>query len=314
MLTGAKSGIHLVFIAILMILWVCSAHAEVGGSRLETSAVKQSSDGNRLFVYTRSQTQTPLANVYIITGYTGINHIAEQDVIALLCGVSNRVVVMHPRGTGYSDGTRGDVRDYGRFMRDYIEILNEDIGHLAGNSKVILYGHSISTAIALHLAPSLSRVDGILLVNPPCRMKSAPGMTPTMADYVKYAAYMVFAPHKPVVNMGGDPSRIENLAERTEAMARASDPLLVNTISMYLMIESKKLLDQMGIAASRSDYPLLLVYGLADSIVDREGCAEIYRLWKGSRKTFLEVPEGPHGRVTVLKARETVQSWIKSLY
>ena len=64
-------------------------------------------------------------------------------------------------------------------------------------------------------------------------MKTSKGMTPGVFDYVRYAGYMIFAPHNPIVNMAGNFSEIQNMEEKKEAEAREKDPLLVKYISMY---------------------------------------------------------------------------------
>ena len=51
---------------------------------------------------------------------------------------------------------------------------------------------------------------------------------------------MIFARHKPIVNMAGGPSLIENEEDRKESEQRINDPLLVKHFSMYMMMESKK--------------------------------------------------------------------------
>ena len=78
----------------------------------------------------------------------------------------------------------------------------------------------MSCAIALKVAGELQKTDGLILVNPPYRLKSAKGMTPGAGDYLRYICYYIFAPHVPVVNMAGEPSSIENETDRIESEAR----------------------------------------------------------------------------------------------
>ncbi len=100
--------------------------------------------------------------------------------------------------------------------------------------KIILFGHSMSCAIALKVAGELQKTDGLILVNPPYKLKSAKGMSPGFGDYLKYIGYYIFAPHVPVVNMAGDPSVIENESDKKESEARSNDSLLVKYFSMRL--------------------------------------------------------------------------------
>lgn len=271
------------------------------------------SDGAKIFVHTFLPGGHANASIYVLSGITGINHNREKDLIEALSGGKNRVVVIHPRGTGYSDGKRGDIQDFSRFLDDYAEIINSDLLPGKNYGKIILFGHSMSTAIVLRIAEKINKMDGAILVNPPFKMKPAKGMSPTLGDYFKYAFYYVFAPHKPVVNMAGNPALIENEEERMEAEARGRDPLLVNYFSLYSMNQSRKMMANMKKKAQKADYPLLLIYGNKDSIVEKSGCDEIFAAWKNPRKQFEIVENGPHGKLTVLKAMDKIQVWISGL-
>ncbi len=270
------------------------------------------SSGNLIYSYEYLPSGTACATVYILSGITGINHNSEMDVIMLLSGGVYRVVVIHPTGTGYSEGARGSLRNFDVFIDDYTETVAADLGHQPPGHRAFFYGHSMSCAVAMLLAQRLPQVSGIILVNPPLRMKASKGMTPSFFEYIKYASYMIFAPHKPVVNMAGDPSLIENPEERREAVERSEDPLLVKYFSMYMMLQSKKMMDTMAERAEDIDLPLLLVYGSADSIIEKSSCMEIFNRWKCPDKTFLTVTDGPHGKMTVIMAEAAIADWLQS--
>jgi len=271
------------------------------------------SDGTRIFVHTSLPKGDISASIYLLSGITGINHNSEKDIIEALVGEKNRVVVIHPRGTGYSEGKRGDIEDFSKFVDDYAEIINKDVLPGRDGGKVILFGHSMSTAVVLHVAEKINRIDGAILVNPPFKMKPAKGMSPTIGEYIKYAFYYAFAPHKPIVNMAGNPALIQDEAERTEAVARGNDPLLVKYFSLYYMNKSRQLMAAMVNKAKKADYPLLLIYGSNDSIVEKSGCDEIFDAWKNPHKQYEIVENGPHGKLTVYKAADKIQGWIIDL-
>ena len=105
----------------------------------------------------------------------------------------------------------------------------------------------------------------------------------------------------PIVNMAGDPSIIENEADRRESEERNNNPLLVKYFSMHYMSESKKIMDAMINNAQQADYPLLLLYGENDMIVDKAGCDEIYSAWKDQNKNYEIINGGSHGKSTVIK-------------
>jgi len=51
---------------------------------------------------------------------------------------------------------------------------------------------------------------------------------------------------------------------------------------MRSMTESKKIMDAMVVNAQQADYPLLLLYGDNDMIIDKAGCDEIFSAWKAT--------------------------------
>lgn len=269
-------------------------------------------DGAKIFVSEHIPAGGSEKTIYIISGITGINHNNEKDLIGLLSNSENRVVVIHPRGTGYSEGTRGDIGP-GAIITDYSEIILRDSSYSTENKRILLYGHSMSCAIALELAGKVPEVDGVILVNPPLKLKPAKGMSPGLSNYLKYFGYYVFAPHAPVVNMAGDPSLIGDESDRLESEQRNNDSLLVKYISMRCMAESKKIMNAMLENARQADFPLLLLYGENDNIVDKSGCDDIFTEWKGRNKTYLIIKGGSHGKSTVLKGAEIITKWIEDL-
>ncbi len=269
-------------------------------------------DGLKIFVYEYVPVSDFKNTIYIISGITGINHKSEKDITELLSNNVNRVVVIHPRGTGYSEGIRGDV-DPDAIIKDYSEIISRDSSYTTGNKKILLYGHSMSCAFALEVAERLSEVDGEILINPPIKLKPAKGMSPGLLNYLKYIGYYVFAPHKPVVNMAGEPSLIGDEPDRFESEQRNNDPLLVKYFSMRCMAESKKIMNAMLDNAMQADFPLLLLYGENDNIVDKAGCDEIYSAWKSQNKNYEIIKGGSHGKSTVMKGAETITKWIESI-
>ncbi|NTW32553.1 MAG: alpha/beta hydrolase [Bacteroidetes bacterium] len=269
-------------------------------------------DGLRLFIYDYRPKENYNSTIFIISGITGINHNNEKDIIELLSDNKNRVVVIHPRGTGYSEGRRGDISNFKSFINDYSEIITNDRDYCSKEHKVFLFGHSMSTSVLLAVADNLSNLSGAILVNPPYIQKAAKGMTPGFGQYIKYALYFIFAKHNPVVNMAGTPSKIENDEDRKESELRVNDPLLVKYFSMYYMNESRKLINSMLDYCRKADYPLLLVYGMKDNIVDKKGCDLIYENWKHSNKQYLLIENGSHGKSTLLQAKEKIINWIKN--
>jgi len=270
-------------------------------------------DGTKIFVYEYVPKSEYKSTIFIISGITGINHNNEKDIIEKLSNNENRVVLINPRGTGYSEGKRGDILNFSDFIEDYVEIIKGDKSYQDSKQKIILYGHSMSCAVALVVSGELQEIDGLILINPPYKLKSAKGMSPSVGDCLKYVGYYIFAPHAPIVNMAGDPSIIENEGDRRESEIRNNDPLLVKYFSMHYMLESKKIMDAMVKYARQADYPLLLLYGKNDMIVDKAGCDEIFATWKNPNKNYEIINDGSHGKSTVLKGSEIIINWMDKI-
>ena len=244
----------IVFTFLIVIFISCSVMNNPIRPRLskgEQGTFFTSKDGVKIFVYEYIPSAQYNSTVFLISGITGINHQAEKDLIEILAGEANRVVVIHPRGTGYSAGKRGDISNFSAIIDDYVEIIQNDPDYQSGLCKILLFGHSMSAAFVLAVAAQLENIAGAILVNPPYILKKAKGMSSGFGQYMKYAVYMIFAKHKPVVNMAGDPSVIENEEDRQESEQRQNDPLLVKYFSMYMMMESKKIINSMLIIPKR---------------------------------------------------------------
>ncbi len=106
----------------------------------------QVKDGTQLFVCDYVPVQDYAATIFIISGITGINHHQEKELIEQLSNGKNRVLVIHPRGSGYSEGKRGNISDFSLFIDDYIEIITKDKDYKLPK-PILLFGHSMSCAI-----------------------------------------------------------------------------------------------------------------------------------------------------------------------
>jgi len=270
-------------------------------------------DGCNIFIYDYKPVQEYKSTIYIISGITGINHNNEKDIVKQLSNNQNRVVVIHPRGSGYSEGQRGDISNFYLFINDYIEIITQDNDYKTKNHPIILYGHSMSCSIVTAIAEKTKNISGAVLVNPAYIIKESKGMSPNFGEYLKYAWYYVFAKHKPVVNMAGNPDLIEDENDRKESEVRINDPFLVKYFSLYMMMEAKKTMNSMLDYAKKADYPLLLLYGTNDNIVDKKGCDLIFKEWNCNNKQYHLIENGSHGKSTVKLASGIIKDWISEL-
>jgi alpha-beta hydrolase superfamily lysophospholipase len=245
--------------------------------------------------------------VLYVAGITGLGGDEQPEFVAALVGRGFEVRFLHPRGTGYSDGPRGDIADLDRYLEDYRAYAR---AVAPTGTPVILLGHSMGGVFALRVAAGLPQTTGLVLINPTHRYAANPGSSPTFLQYVAYAACMLFVPGARVVDMGGRPEAIMDPEDRAEALRRRSDPLVVRWFSMRAMLAAKQVMDGARADAARCRGPLLLVDGDADRIVERAGHAALLNAYAGADKTRLTVPGGGHGYTTVRKALPGIVEWV----
>jgi alpha-beta hydrolase superfamily lysophospholipase len=205
--------------------------------------------------------------------------------------------VAHARGTGFSDGLRGDIDDYALVLSDYRLFLE----HFAGRfPNVFLFGQSAGAALALALAASPSTpLAGVVVVNPAWKLTYGKGMGPTFRDYVVYAANAVFRRSALTVDMNRSPSAVQFAPDREEAEAMQRDPLVVRYFSLRYLFGQRKVMKRCKKNAAAVRVPLLLVQGAHDGLVDPDSFDELLAAVEVSDKHKLVAPEGGHGSSAV---------------
>ncbi len=269
---------------------------------------RYASDGTRLYEAVYPSAGPRRGMVLYVAGITGLGGNEQPELVAALVGRGFELRFLHPRGTGYSDGARGDIEDLDRYLEDYREYAR---AVAPAGTPVVIVGHSMGGVFALRVAAGLPQTAGLVLVNPTHRYAANPGSSPTFLQYVAYAACMVFVPGDRVVDMGGRPEAITDPEDRAEALRRRSDPSVVRWFSMRAMWAAKQVMDGAPADAARCRCPLLLVDGDADRIVDRAGHATLLNAYAGADKTRLTVPGGGHGYTTVIKALPEIVEWVE---
>jgi alpha-beta hydrolase superfamily lysophospholipase len=265
------------------------------------------SDGTRLYERIFAPALPRRGVVLDVSGITGPGGDERPALVSALVSRGIEVRVPHPRGTGYSGGTRGDIADLSRYLEDYRE---HALAIAPSGTPLVILGHSMGGVFALRVTANLPRVSGLVLINPTHRYAARSDSAPTFLQYVAYATYMLAAPGRRVVDMGGRPETIEDPSDRAEAARRRDDPLVVRWFSMRAMLAAKRVMDDAPLDAARCRCPLLLVDGDADRIVDRAGHSALMDAYAGAQKTRLTVPGGGHGYGTVLAALPQIAAWV----
>jgi alpha-beta hydrolase superfamily lysophospholipase len=267
------------------------------------------SDGTRLYEQVYRTAGPRRGMVLYVAGVTGMGADEQPELVGAMVGRGFEVRFLHPRGTGYSDGPRGDIADLDRYLEDYREYARSVA---PAGTPVVVMGHSMGGVFALRVAAGLPQTAGLVLINPTHRYAANPGSSPTILQYVAYAAVMMVAPGARVVDMGGRPEAIADPEDRAEAIRRRADPLVVRWFSMRAMLAAKRVMDHAPADAARCTCPLLLIDGDADRIVDRAGHAVLLDAYAGRDQTRLTVPGGGHGYATVRQALPKIAEWVEA--
>ncbi|MGB7217449.1 MAG: alpha/beta fold hydrolase [Vicinamibacterales bacterium] len=218
--------------------------------------------------------------------------------------------VLHPRGTGYSDGLRGDIDDYELFLGDVEQGL-ECLRQRFPTKPIFLFGHSAGAALALELAARSSRIAGLIVVNPAYRVIYSEGMGPSFINYVAYAWNFLFRRSALTVDMNSAPSRVRDAADRAEAEAMQRDPLVVRYFSLRYLVAQKHVMDRCATNASLTDAPILLVQGARDSLVDPTRNDEILAAARTTDKAKLVATLGAHGSTAVETMVDDILAWLQ---
>lgn len=217
---------------------------------------------------------------------------------------------LHSRGTGYSDGPRGDIDDFSKVLGDYRQFAGVLAERFPGR-PLFLFGHSAGAALALEIASQVrSPLAGLVLVNPAYKLVYSKGMGPSVGDYFAYAANFLFRPSALTVDMNSNPAAVQNEDDRAEAEAMQRDPLVVRYFSMRYLFAEREVMNRCPKNAAAMTAPLLLVEGARDALVDPKGSEEILAAAATSDKQRLVAQEGGHGSTAVESVVAPLLDWL----
>jgi acylglycerol lipase len=266
----------------------------------------------RLYTSTQLPDTEPVGVVSFVLGPEISSAPLYPEFVAALHEAGFATAVLHPRGTGYSPGLRGDLDDYRLFLADQ-RLGFEHLRARFGGRPIFLVGHSVGAAFALEVSAKAPQPPaGVVLVNPAYKLLASEGMTPSFGDYLTFAANMVFRPAALTVDMNSRPSAVAHPADRAEGMAMQADPLVVRYFSLRYMLSQRQVMDRCVANAAATSAPVLLVQGGKDALVDPRGSDEILAAAKSRDKTKLLSPEAGHGSSAVETMVEPIVSWLKA--
>ena len=219
--------------------------------------------------------------------------------------------VLHPRGSGYSDGLRGDIDDYKLILDDLLQGLHQ-LRRRFSAKPIFLFGHSAEAALTLELAVRSPPVAGFVLVNPAYKLSYGEGMGPSFADYLVYSWDYVFRRSAISVDLNRNHSRIRDPADSAEAEAMHRDPLVVRHFSLRYLFAQKHVMYRYATNAKATDAPILLIQGARDGLVDPSGNDEILAAARTMDKVKLVASVGAHGSSAVETMVEEILAWLQT--
>lgn len=266
----------------------------------------------RLYASIERPAGDPRCVVYFVLGPEVMSEPSYPRLSRAALARGYALVTLHARGTGYSDGLRGDLRDYDDFLGDLSLGLEHARARFAGK-PVFLFGHSVGATLALALAARSRRdLAGLLLVNPAYKFRRAEGMTPTFKDYLTFAFNAVFRRAALTVDMNRNPGAVRFAPDREEGEAMQRDPLVVRYFSMRMLSAQRRVMRRAPRNARAVDAPVLLIQGAHDALIDPTGNDAILAAAGTRDKEKRVSPLGGHGSSAVETMVAPILDWIEA--
>jgi acylglycerol lipase len=272
----------------------------------------QGTGGLRLYFSVKVPAGEPWGVLYFVSGPSIAAAEPYPKFTAALLASGIATAVLHPRGTGFSDGARGDIDDYRLFLDD-LRLGLERVRKAFPGKAVFLLGHSAGGALALELAAKAAPpLAGVILVNPAYKLVYSEGMGPSLSDYVVYAFNAVFRRSALTVDMNSNPTAVKNDADREEGIRLQRDPLVVRYFSMRYMLAQREIMNACLGNVVAINAPLVVVQGAKDTLVDFRGNDEILAAAGTADKVKLVARKGAHGSSAVETVVEELLQWLRT--
>ncbi len=196
------------------------------------------------------------------------------------------------RGHGHSDGKRGDIDRFDRYLEDVHAAVAWARERWPGKPVIVLgesMGASIAIQYTLQATPRPEHAPaGLILLAPVLR----PAIQPTFSEATRFLRSLVLHPTRPTMPTSGR----EELGCRDDtfnARLRA-DPLFVRHVSVRFLQTLTFWLWRTRRKASQVALPLLVIRGEQDRVAHPAGTAAFYRRVRATQRSLLIIPEAYH--------------------
>lgn len=190
------------------------------------------------------------------------------------------VYALDSRGHGRSDGKRGHVDQFQRYIDDLADLIRI-AKHEESVSKVILLGHSLGGVIALQYATEGFNQDnllGLIISSPALQVKM------DLEKEIKKFAAEILSSIMPAVTLDANLDLKFLSHDESVIEAYKKDPLVHGKISFQMGKNLFHLAAVMNQKAHLIQVPILMIHGEADGIADVEGSKNFFKNLTTSKK------------------------------
>lgn len=197
------------------------------------------------------------------------------------------------RGHGRSEGARGNIDSFERYLEDVGATLQWVQASWPGK-PIILLGESMGASIAIQYIASKQHqsgnvpLAGLALISPVLR----PAIQPTVGEAVRYLRFLLTAPSRPAMPVTGR----EELGCRDNDFndQLRADPLFVRHVSVRFLNTLSIWLWQARRKAAEVKLPLLVLQGERDYVAHPAGTAAFLRRVGTTEQRVVTFPEAYH--------------------
>ena len=197
------------------------------------------------------------------------------------------------RGHGRSEGERGNIDRFGRYLED-VDAALRWARACWPEKPIFLLGESMGASIAIqYLAYNQHQADpvplaGLALISPVLR----PSIQPGFGEAARYLRGLLTAPSRPLMPVTGR----EELGCRDQAFndQLRADPLFVRKVSVRFLNNLSFWLWQSRRKAAQVRLPLLVIQGGRDYVAHPAGTAAFMRKVATTDQRVITLPEAYH--------------------
>ncbi len=271
----------------------------------------QATDGTYLYY---KETPSLVSNKGIILIIQGSGGGLPEDYSVFMNQMSSNgftSIRTDERGTGYSQGWRGDIKDFNLILQDYREMILYFSDKFS--KPIYLLGHSFGGVLVTRLSEELDPyISGVILINPAYHFRK--DFSPNGLQKMGYILKMIFSYKSPVIDLSGSPDRITFLPDKQEALRRGKSPNVVQKFSMrYLMGTTSTSKHSEAYAISNSN-PILLILGEKDGFIDQTYSVKLVEKWNNTNKNIVVIENAGHGVYITEMIAPIVTNWLNDLF